>query len=272
LKTSFTAFCRRNLGFFKLAVTSNLEYRLNFLLDSLFQPMVSSIVEMVLWTAIFLGAQATEIAGFGKNYYLAYALWTTFIARITVNWMYEFRMIEEIDGGSINGLLSRPMSYYEYYLSQLLGYKVTTALISLCFPVFIIWAFDLPTIWNRLPLTMALIIYYLFFVYGMSFCIASLAFFFNKVHSLTTTKNLALWLLTGELFPLDLMPENLKNLVLQLPFSNGAYIPVGYLTGRIGGDVVIQGFMTTTAGLILVSCAGYFLWKLGLRRYVGTGA
>lgn len=269
---SFTAFYRRNLGFFKLAVVSNLEYRLNFLLDSIFQPMVSSIVEMVLWMAIFKGAQVVEIAGFTQNYYLAYALWGIFVARITVNWMYEFRMIEEIDSGSINGLLVRPMSYYEYYLSQLLGYKFITTIISLIFPTIIILSFGLPTIWERIPAALALIFYYVIFVYGMSFCIASLAFFFNKVNSLTVTKNLALWLLTGELFPLDLMPENFKNFFLNLPFSSGVYIPVGYITGRIDQSVLMQGFQTTTIGLIIVSVLGYFLWKKGMKSYVGTGA
>ena len=269
---SFTAFCRRNLGFFKLAIASNLEYRINFLLDSVFQPMMSSVVEMVLWAAIFKGAQTTEIAGFSQNYYLAYALWATFVSRVTVNWMYEFRMIEEIDTGSINSLLARPMSFYEYYLSQLLGYKVIVSIVSFIFPAALILSFNLPTLWERAPIALALIIYYVVFIYGMSFCIVCLAFFFNKVHSLTVTKNLALWLLTGELFPLDLMPEKIKNIFLLLPFSSGVYIPAGYVTGRIGIEVVYQGFVSTSAGLAIVSVVGFSLWKLGIRKYVGTGA
>ena len=269
---SFTAFYRRNLGFFKLAVASNLEYRLNFLIDSIFQPLVNSVVEMVLWMAIFKGAQAVEIAGFARQYYIAYALWGTFVARITVNWMYEFRMIEEIETGSINGLLVRPMSYYEYYLSQLLGYKFVTTTISFIFPITLITLLDLPTQWSRLPAALALIFYYVIFVYGMSFCISCLAFFFNKVNSLTVTKNLALWLLTGELFPLDLMPQGIKSIFLSLPFSCGVYIPVGYITGRIDESVLIQGFQTTTIGLVTVSVLGFFLWRKGMKTYAGTGA
>jgi ABC-2 type transport system permease protein len=227
---------------------------------------------MVLWMAIFKGAQATQIAGFSQAYYLAYALWATFVARTTVNWMYEYRMIEEIDSGSINGLLVRPMMYYEYYLSQLLGYKAITAAISVLFPIAIILFLRLPTEWSRIPLAFALIFYYVIFVYGMSFCISSLAFFFNKVHSLTTMKNMALWLLTGELFPLDLMPESMRKVFLYLPFSCGVYIPVGYITGRIDRSFIFHGFMTTTIGFIIVSVLGFFLWRKGMRNYAGTGA
>lgn len=269
---SFTAFYRRNLGFIKLAIASNLEYRLNFFMDAALQPMVTAIVEMVLWMAIFKGAQATQIGGFDQSYYLAYALWSTFIARITVNWMYEFRMIEEIDQGAINSVLTRPMNFYEYYLSQLLGYKFVTTVFSLAFPVIILLAMDLPTQWSRIPVAMVLVFYYVIFVYGMSFCIASLAFFFNKVHSLTVTKNLALWLLTGELFPLDLAPAWAKKIFLLLPFSSGVYLPVGYITGRIGFDALLQGFINTTLSLVMVSALGWLLWRLGMKSYVGTGA
>lgn len=269
---SFTAFFRRNLGFFNLAVTSNLEYRLNFLMDSVVQPVITSLVEMVLWMAIFKGAGATKIGGFGQDAYLAYALWATFIARITVNWMYEFRMIEEIDQGSINSVLTRPLTFYEYYLSQLLGYKAVTTMVSIIFPILILLIFNLPTQWERIPGALLLIFYYLIFVYGMSFCISCLAFFFNKVHSLTVTKNLALWLLTGELFPLDLMPPFWQKLFLSLPFSCGVYVPVGYITGRVGSDVLLQGFYTTTIGLAVVSILGWLLWRKGMKVYAGTGA
>lgn len=269
---SYTTFFKRNLGFFKLAVVSNLEYRLNFLMDSVAQPMITSIVEMILWMAIFKGAQATQIGGFEQSFYLAYALWATFIARVTVNWMYEFRMIEEIDQGTINSLLTRPISFYEYYLSQLLGYKFITLFVSIIFPSLVLILFQLPTHWERVPIAFLLVFYYIIFVYGMSFCISCLAFFFNKVNSLTVTKNLALWLLTGELFPLDLIPLTLQKFFLSLPFSSGVYIPVGYITGRIRTDVLIQGFQSVTWGLIVVSVLGWILWRKGMRVYAGTGA
>lgn len=265
-------FFKRNLGFFKLAITSNLEYRLNFIVDAIAQPLVTSIVEMILWMAIFIGAQATVIAGFEQSYYLAYAIWATFVARITVNWMYEFRMIEDIELGSINSVLTRPMTFYEYYLSQLLGYKFITTLISLVFPAIMIVFLDLPTDWKRLSAAFALIFYYVIFVYSMSFCIACLTFFFNKVNSLTVTKNMILWLMTGELFPLDLMPEHWRNIFLTLPFSSGVYLPVGFITGRIGAEGLVQGFYTVTLGLVVTSLTGWILWRKGMKVYAGTGA
>lgn len=272
MKKSFAVFWKRNLAFANLAIVSNLEYRLNYFVDAVLQPTLTTGIEILLWFAVFKGAQATEIGGFTQEYYLSYALWGAFFARICTSWMYEVRMIAEIDTGTINSLLTRPMSFYEYYFSQLMGYKFITTIVSMMVPLFAIMVFKLPTQLTRLPLTFALEFYYLILVHSISFVIASCAFYLNKVYSFTSAKNLALWLFTGELLPLDLMPEPFKSLVISLPFSAGVYVPVGYLTGRLEITSVWRSFISVTVGIVIVNLIGATLWKNGLKAYSGTGA
>ncbi|WP_374035882.1 ABC transporter permease [Bdellovibrio bacteriovorus] len=269
---SFAAFWKRNLAFAKLAILSNLEYRLNYFVDAIVQPTLTTGIEILLWFAVFKGAGATEIAGFGREYYLAYAMWGAFFARICTSWMYEYRMIQEIDSGSINSLLVRPMTFYEYYFSQLMGYKFITTLVSMLVPFIAIFIFDLPTKFERLPLAFALEFYYLILVHSISFVIAACAFYLNKVYAVTGAKNLALWLMTGELFPLDLMPEPAKSIMIALPFSAGVYVPVGYLTGRLEIATVWQSFASVTVGIVVVNLIGAWLWRKGVNVYTGTGA
>lgn len=272
MKKLFTVFYRRNLAFSKLAIVTNLEYRLNYFTDAILQPVLTVLIEMLLWYAVFKGAGVETINGFGQNYYLAYALWAAFFSRISTSWMYEHRMIAEIDTGTINSLLTRPVSFYEYYFSQLMGYKVVTTAVSLIPPLLAASMFDLPTQFARLPLAIALVFYYLVLVHSISFVIASSAFYLNKVYSFTSTKNLLLWLLSGELFPLDLIPSPYKEWLLQLPFASGVYIPVGYLTGRVDAAMVYQGFVSITWGLVVINLVGYWMWTQGLKKYAGTGA
>jgi ABC-2 type transport system permease protein len=272
LKTSFTGFWRRNLAFFRLAVLTNLEYRFNFLTDAILQPLITGLIELTLWIAIFASATGTTIAGFSKEYYLSYALWAAFVSRITANWMYEYRMIDEIDSGSVNSILVRPMSFFEYYLAQLLGYKSITIFFSFLVPLALTTWMDLPTDFSKLPITLLLIGYYLILVQTMSFLIATIAFHLNRVHSMTIAKNLALWVLSGELFPLDLLPEPYRIWALNLPFANAVYIPVGYLTGRFPIDLVWHGFLTTTCGIAVIGSIAYAIWRRGVSQYAGTGA
>lgn len=236
------------------------------------QPLLAVVIDVTLWLAVFHSSGAITIGGFGQNDYLAYVIWSAFVARITTTWMYEFRMIEEIELGTINSLLTRPISFFQYYLSQFMGYKLITTAISLAFPFVAIALLRLPTDFSRVVPALALVLYYLLLVHTLSFCVATLAFKFNKVSSLTHAKNLTLWLLSGELFPLDLLPEPWKGWLIAMPFSSAVYIPVAYLTGRANLDLLITGFLSTTAGIAAFGAIGYHLWKTGLRNYSGTGA
>lgn len=272
MKKLFAAFWKRNLAFFKLAIVTNLEYRLNFFVDALAQPILHAGIESFLWFAVFTSIESNHINGFTREYYLSYAIWGGFMARIASSWMYEFRMIDEIDSGSINGLLVRPMTFYEYYLSQLMGYKFITTIFSFIAPIAAILIFNLPTHLIRLPLAMALVFYFLILIHSIGFLVACSSFFLNKVHSFSAAKNLCIWLLTGELVPIDLMPETMKNIFLSLPFSSGVFIPVGYITGRIDESYIWHGFKIVTISIILTSFLAYFFWKRGLKSYSGTGA
>lgn len=269
---SLRVFWNRNLAFFKLAVASNVEYRLNYVVDAIVQPLLHAMIELLLWTAIFRVAGVTQINGFGLNDYMAYALWAAFFARIAASWMYEFRMIEEIESGTINSLLTRPISFYECYFSQLMGYKAITTFVSFLIPLTAVWFLSWPADLSRLPLAILLVFYYLVLVHSISFVVSCCAFFLNRIYAFTVAKNLAFWILTGELLPLDLMPSPFREWVIALPFSSGVYLPVGYITGRVELPAVLNGFVSVTVGLVVVNLIGWVLWKRGLRTYSGTGA
>lgn len=226
----------------------------------------------MLWIAVFKSVGQSTFVGFSLEYYISYALWAAFMARISASWMYEFRMTEEVESGSINGILVRPISFFNYYLSQMMGYKFATTIFSLIVPISVEFFMHSHTDLWRLPLVLCLVTYYLVFVHIMSMCICSSAFFFNRIHSFTVAKNLTLWLLSGELFPFDIAPEPYKSILLSLPFCNAVYIPVAYLTGRVQIDTVLHGFLTLTIGIIVVGFFANILWKSGLRKYSGTGA
>lgn len=256
----------------KLAIQSQLEYRLNFFIDACFQPLITAGIELSMWYTIFGYLKADTLGGFSKDNYLAYMLWASFFARVASNWYYEFRMVEEIESGSVNSILTRPLTYFEYYCGQFMGYKLLTAFFSFLIPLGISLAFDFSISYDRLPLAILLMIYYLLFLYVISFLVSSLAFYFTRVTSFTVTKNFLLWILSGEIFPLDILPDSIKATVMSLPFASSVYVPVGYLSGRLEFALVINAFQSVTVGLIVVTILAVLLWQRGVRAYSGTGA
>ncbi len=263
---------RRNLAAARLAILTQLEYRLNFTIDAVIQPILTATVETALWLGIFSALGAGELGGFGRESYLAYALWANFVSRVTTNWMYEYNMLDEIDSGRVNAILMRPISFYEFYLSQFMGYKFLVAVISFVIPLTFCFVFGFPVQVERFPVMLLFVMYYLIFVHTLSFCVACLAFYLNRAHSFTGVKNLAIWVMAGEMIPLDLYPEPLKSLLLHSPFASGVYVPVGFMTGRVGFDYLGQSVISVTVGILVIGLIGRFLWKRGLRVYSGTGA
>jgi ABC-2 type transport system permease protein len=251
LSRSFIIFLRRNWAAARLAVLNQLEYRFNFAIDALVQPTLVTLVEVTLWSAILYGIGSDSLGGFGRESYIAYALWANFVGRVTINWMYEWQMMEDIDQGRINSLLVRPISFYEFYLSQFIGYKLLVA-ISFIIPVGMSFLLDAPLHLERAPWVALMIVYYLVFVHTLSFLIACLAFYMTRAYSFIGIKNMALWVLSGELIPLDLYPESLRQVLLWLPFASGVYLPVGYLTGRVPFEVFAQGFVSISFGILIV--------------------
>lgn len=234
--------------------------------------MASTAIEVTLWMAMLSGMGKNSLGGFSREYYLAYALWATCIGRITSNWMYEFTMLDDIDTGRVNSILVRPISFYEFYLSQFMGYKLTTAAFSFVLPIAACLILGVPFHIERMPVMLLSLVYYLIFAHTLSFCVACLAFFINRAQSFTLIKNLAIWIFAGELIPLDLYPEPLRSILVHSPFASGVYIPVGYLTGRFDGTLMAQSFFSITCGIAVTGVFAHFLWWKGVRSYAGTGA
>ncbi len=234
--------------------------------------MSTSAIEVTLWMAILTGMATETLGGFGREYYLAYALWANFVGRATANWMYEFQMLDEIDSGRVNAILVRPISFYEFYLSQFLGYKILIITASFFIPAVVCLVLKAPFEPARLPAMFAMILLYLVFSHTISFCVACMAFHMNRAHSLTGMKNLAIWVLSGELIPLDLYPEPMRTWLMHSPFAGAAYLPVSFVTGRIGTEMMMKGFLSITLAIAVVGVIAAYLWKNGVRNYTGTGA
>jgi len=234
-------------------------------------PLCYFLVEAAFWTGLIEASGNELLGGFPTSYYIGYFLYTI-LQLGSLNWRFERAMIAEINSGAVNALLLRPSSFYEYHMGQLLGQKLITAFVMVPVISFIAWGWGLPFHPERLPIVLLMGISYVILLFSLHFAVAAMAFFFDNVYSLNNTKNMIIWVLTGELMPLDLLPSPIREWVIALPFSCGIYIPAAYLSGRIGTEAFMKGFIGLGAGGVFFGLLARFVWKQGLRRYGGTGA
>lgn len=234
-------------------------------------PLCYFMVEVLFWTGLIEASGNELLGGFPARYYLGYFLYTI-LQLGSVNWRFERTMIAEINSGAVNALLLRPSSFFEYHMGQLLGQKLTTAVVMVPVISLIAHVWDLPFQAERFPAVFLMGICYVILLFSLHFAVASMAFFFDNVYSLNISKNMIIWFLSGELMPLDLLPSPIREWVIALPFSCGIYIPAAYLSGRINTHAFMKGFLSLAVGGVVFGLLAQFVWKKGLRRYTGTGA
>jgi ABC-2 type transport system permease protein len=254
-----------------LSLRQQLEYRLNFAMDVLIQPSLTACIEVAIWFSLLQSFNG-QLGGYSSRDYLMYVLWAAFFARQMGTWSYDFTIASEIQMGSINALLTRPISYFEFQFFQFMGQKMVSLLFALLAPA-------LASIWffggfeaERLLVAIMFGVAYLIFGFTLLFLISSLGFFMTRIHSIIVAKNIGLWLFTGEIFPLDLLPDRVAAVAKVLPTASGVYLPVGYLTGRVSWVDLQRGALGVVIGIVVTGSIAAILWRMGLRRYTGVGA
>lgn len=268
---SFVDFLKKKLAYIQLGIVSRLQYRFNLFTGVVVHPILVFAVESAFWLGLFHASGQTLLGGFTQAQYLTYLLWLM-LQIGGANWRLERLVIDDINSGAVNALLIRPTSFYEFHLGQLLGYKMLITAMSLPVVIGLALWWELPLYFDRLLPAIVMGFCYLIMIYTLNFAIASMAFFFDYVYSLNTTKNMIVWFLAGELFPLDLLPEPWRDWLIALPFSCGAFLPAGYISGRISTEIFLRGFVSLAIGMVCFSLIARYIWRLGLRNYSGTGA
>ena len=102
-------------------------------------------------------------------------------------------------------------------------------------------------------------------------CIGLVGFWFLEVTSLTFIYMLMNFLLSGHMFPLDLLPTEIRWLVDFLPFKYLAYFPAAVFLGKIQGPDIYYGLMTEIAWVLFFIFLSRVLWWKGVKRYSGFG-
>src|SRR5689334_12201367 len=116
-------FWKKNLACIKLGIRSKTAYPIDFIMGILIVPITYFLAESAFWAGLIHATGKSELAGFSVSHYISYFLWIM-LQLGSINWIFERKMIAEINSGAVNALLLRPSSFFEHHLGQLLGQKL----------------------------------------------------------------------------------------------------------------------------------------------------
>jgi ABC-2 type transport system permease protein len=267
---------RKYLRIYRVSLTERLVYRGDFFFSTIlrFLPMVTTIL---LWQAIYAGAEEDKIAGFSQRQMIAYLLLVHVSRMFSSMPGLAYGIARDIREGTLKKYLLQPLDMLGYLLSYRAAHKTAyIATTSIPYGLLFLVCHDY---FSALPKPGPEVVaayvasLLLAFVIGFAFeaSIGIIGFWFLEISSLMYVINTVNFFISGQMFPLDLLPEWLEFPLKALPFQYLAYFPSAVLVGKVEGAKIWYGLLAEAAWALAFVVLARVLYRLGLRRYSAFG-
>jgi ABC-2 type transport system permease protein len=265
---------RKYYKIFRASLVERMAYRGDFLLGTFlrFLPMVTTIL---LWQAIFKSSGRASLNGFSYNETIAYLLLTHISRMFSSMPGLAGGIAREIREGTLKRYLIQPVDLIGYLLSYRAAHKV--AYIVTSFLPYALLFFVCRGFFDTLPdpATFAayLVSLVLAFLVGFFFeaSVGMVGFWFLEVTSLLYIVMTLTFFISGQMLPLDLLPQPWAGLLKALPFQYMAYFPAVVFLGKVKGTALLLGLLGELVWALLFMGLARALYRVGLRRYSAYG-
>jgi ABC-2 type transport system permease protein len=271
------------LNILRVSLIERLTYRGDFLLGTVlrFLPMVTTIL---LWHAIFAGAADADpnvtsvaekkISGYTYDDMIAYLLLVHISRMFSSMPGLAAGIARDIRDGSLKKYLLQPIALIPYLFSYRVAHK-TAYITTSCVPYAVLFFlcrdfFHWP---DAITLAGYIASLLLGFLIGFFFeaCVGMVGFWFLEVTSLLYVVNTLNFIISGQMFPLDLLPVPFPQLLKLLPFKYMAYFPAAVFLGRVQGAELAEALAIEVVWVVAFAVLSRWLYKIGLRRYSAYG-
>lgn len=267
--------------FFRISINERLVYRGDFMLGTLMR-FLPTLTQIFLWWAIFESLQASEgekkpeIVGFRYGDMVAYYLLITISRAFSSMPGLTSGIAKMVRSGEIKKYLIQPVDLLGCLLVQRVAHKLVYYLIAtlpFAFVFYLCRGFFLegwPDVDVLVVFVASLVLSFLL-GYFLEACLGLISFWLLEVTSLAFIYMLLNFLLSGHMFPLDLLPDWSRWVVDFLPLKYLAYFPAAVFLGKIDRSEMYQGLLIEAAWVLFFIVLSRILWTRGVKRYSGFG-
>ncbi len=258
---------------FTIGLQDTFVYRWNFLLRSLFGivPLVGTVF---IWQAVF-ESRGAAIGGYDFREMIFYFLLTILVENLVTPTEDEWRIAAEIRDGQISALLVKPLDYLGYRVSLFLSYRALYTLVTLPLVAVIFWWFRdylrLPAhaiTWAAFGASLLMAAFLQFFI---AYALAMMAFWILEITTIIFILYSFEYFLSGNVFPLDILPGWLHGFLRWSPFTYELFFPVQIYLERVRGAALATGLLIQAGWVIAMFLLARMLFHLGVRKYQAVG-
>ena len=265
---------RKYAKIFRASLVERMTYRGDFLIGTLlrFLPMITTIL---LWQAIFKGSGQKSMSGFSFDETIAYLLLVNISRMFSSMPGLAGGIARDIREGTLKKYLIQPIDLIAYLMSYRMAHKVAYIVTS-ALPYGILF-FLCRGYFHSFPDATTLLAYgvslILAFCVGFFFevCVGMVGFWFLEITSVLYIVMTMNFFISGQMLPIDFLPQPWSTILKALPFQYMAYFPAVVFLGKIKGAALIWGLLGELAWALFFVFLARGLYRLGLRRYGAYG-
>ena len=265
-----------------ISLEERLAYRGDFILGTLmrFLPIVTQVF---LWTAVFAATSRADIAGYSRTDIVAYYLLTMVTRAFSSMPGLAGGIARSVRDGSVKKYLVQPVDYVSFLLASRIAHKlVYYAVAILPFAgVFYVCRSYFPPLPDAVTIGAFVCSLVMSFLLGffMEATLGMLGFWFLEVSSIIFAYMLVQYLLSGHMFPLDMLSGiqtgiagvSVADVVRWLPFEYTAYFPAAVWLGKVQGAELVRSLAIEAGWVVAMAVACRIVWWRGTRRYSAFG-
>ncbi len=187
----------------------------------------------------------------------------------------EWQIAADIRDGQINSFLTKPLNYLGYRISLFLSYRLLYTLATVIPVVCVVFYFrhtvTLPKewitwFWFALSLVMAA-----FIQFFIAYSLAMMAFWILEISTIVFILYSFEYFLSGQIFPLDIMPASLLGALKLMPFYYEIFFPIQVFLEKATGNALYRGLAIQAVWFFITLTIARAMWNRGTRHYQAVG-
>ena len=206
---------------------------------------------------------------------ISYYLLVTLVDALTAVNDDDWQIAADIKDGNISQFLLKPIDYLAYRLCLFFAGRLAYLMVAVL-PLALFFLY-----WHRyltLPANGAAFAWFLLSTaltallqFFTSYAMAMLAFWVLEVSTFIFILFAFEYMASGHLFPLDILPPALGQVLLYTPFPYQLYFPISIYMGKTHGAELAQGLLLQIGWVVLAYGLARFAWRRGIRHYSAVG-
>lgn len=259
------------LAVFKISCEQGLVYRLNFVLWRI-RSVLQLLLSFFIWWTVF--HSQTQIFNYTQVEILTYIMVASLIRAIILS-SRAVDVAGQINEGSIANFLVKPLGFISYYFARDLGDKLLNIAFVILELILLIHLLKPPLLFQTDSMVLILFTSATFLglllYFAIAFIIGMLSFWIENAWAPLFLLTIILEGFGGGLFPIDIFPKTLANILLLTPFPYLIYFPAKIYLGTLPTVEILKGFIVLSFWVVGSWYLMAQILKVGLKKYTAFG-